>query len=113
MKRSTALVSFALVVFAMSASPQDKSDKFPVFVTGLDDAAPVSQSLIKKLNESKPFEVVGKNDTAKVVVLISCIPRKLSDPFMCMYVSQYNGATFKSFLGGGMWAGTNADAVSD
>src|SRR5271157_5845410 len=113
MRKQTALVLFAFLALAASASSQDKSDKFAIFVTGLDDAAPVSQSLIKKLNESKPFEVVGKNDTAKVVVLISCIPRKLSDPFMCMYVSQYNGATFKSFLGGGMWAGTNADAVSD
>ncbi len=110
--KSRFAIFLAVAFFALPASPQDKSDKFAVFVTGLNDAAPVAQSLIKKLNESKPFEVVGKNDTAKVVVLISCIPRKQADLFVCMYVSQYNGATFKTFLGGGMWAATSADAVS-
>ena len=113
MRRSTALVLFAFFALAMSASSQDKSDKFAVFVTGLGDAAPVAQSLIKKFNASKPFEVVGKDETAKVVVLVSCMSRKATDPYVCMYVSLYNGATFKTFLGGGMWAATNADAVSD
>ena len=42
---------------------------------GLDDAAPVAKSLTKKLNESKPFEVVAKNDSIKVVVLIPSMPR--------------------------------------
>jgi hypothetical protein len=113
MRKSTVLVLFAFLVLAVSASPQGKSDKFAVFVTGLDDAAPITQSLIKKLNASKPFEAVGKDETAKVVVLISCMPHKPTDPFVCMYVSHYNGATSKTFLGGGMWAATSADAVSD
>jgi hypothetical protein len=30
-----------------------------------------------------------------------------------MYVSQYNGATFKTFLGGGLFFGMTADAVAD
>jgi len=30
-----------------------------------------------------------------------------------MYVAHFNGPTFKTFLGGGMWVGTSADAVSD
>ncbi len=106
-------IFLAVALFALPASPQDKSDKFAVYVTGLSDAAPVAQSLIKKLNASKPFEAVGKDETAKVVVLISCMSRKPNDPFVCMYVSHYNGATFKTFLGGGMWAATSADAVSD
>jgi hypothetical protein len=112
-RKSTALVLFAFLMLAVPASPQDKSDKFAVFVTGLDDAAPVAQSLIKKLNASRPFEVVGKDDTAKVVVLVSCYSRKQTDPFLCMYVAHFNGPTFKTFLGGGMWVGTSADAVSD
>lgn len=103
----------AAAFFVLPAKPQDKADKFAVYVTGLDDAAPVAQSLIKKLNDSKPFEAVGKDDTAKVVVLISCYSRKQADPFMCMYVSQYNGAAFKTFLGGGMFAATSVDVVSD
>ena len=107
------VIFLAVAFFALPASPQDKSDKFAIYVTGLYDAAPVAQSLIKKLNASKPFEAVGKDETAKVVVLISCMSRRPNDPFVCMYVSHYNGATFKTFLGGGMWAATSADAVSD
>jgi len=60
-----ARVLIALLAFAVTANPQGKSDKFAVFVTGLDDAAPVAQSLIKKLNESKPFEAVSQENQAR------------------------------------------------
>ena len=114
MRKSTVSAPFAFLVLAVPASPQEKSDKFAIFVTGLGEAAPVAQSLIKKLNASKPFEVVGKNDTAEVVVLVTCSSRsKQTDPFLCMYVTHFNGPAFKTFLGGGMWAATSADAVSD
>jgi hypothetical protein len=113
MKNPIALVLFAFLALAVPASPQEKSHKFPIFVTGLDEAAPVAQSLIKKLNASKPFEVVEKNDTAEVVVLVTCYSRKQADPFLCMYVAHFNGPAFKTFLGGGMFAATSADAVSD
>jgi hypothetical protein len=110
--RKTILALIAFFALTVAASPQDKSDKFAIFVTGLDDAAPVAQSLVKKLNESKPFEVVGKKEPSKVVVIISCMPRKKSDPFVCMYVSHYNGATFKTFLGGGLFFSASADEVA-
>jgi hypothetical protein len=113
MKKPIALVLFVFLALAVPARTQEQSHKFPIFVTGLDDAAPVAQSLIKKLNASKPFEVVGKNDTAEVVVLVTCSSRKQTDPFLCMYVAHFNGPAFKTFLGGGMWAATSADAVSD
>jgi hypothetical protein len=113
MRKQAPLAYLAFLVLAISASSQEKSDKFSIFVTGLDDAAPVAQSLIKKLNASKPFEAVGKNDTAEVVVLVTCYSRKQTDPFLCMYVTHFNGPAFKTFLGGGMIAATSADAVSD
>ena len=113
MKNPIVLLLFAFLAFPAPASPQEKSDKFAIFVTGLGDAAPVAQSLIEKLNASKPFEAVGKDDTAKVIVLVSCSSRKQTDPFLCMYVAHFNGPAFKTFLGGGMWAATSADAVSD
>lgn len=113
MRKLTALALFSFLALAMPASSQGKSDKFAIFVTGLDDAVPVSQSLIKKLNKSEPFEVVDKNDAAKVVVLVSCVSRKQTDPFLYMYVAHFNGPTFKTFLGAGMWVGTSAEAVSD
>jgi hypothetical protein len=112
MRKPTALVSFAFLALAVSARAQDKSDKFAIFVTGLEDAAPVAQSLIKKLNDTKPFEAVTDKDPSKVAVLISCMSRKPTEPFVCMYVSNYNGATFKTFLGGGLFFATSADGVA-
>ena len=113
MKSTRAMVLLALLAIALSATAQEKSDKFAVFVTGLGDAAPVAQSLIKKLNASKPFEAVTANDSSKVAVLISCMSRsKATDPFGCMYVAHYNGATFRTFLGGGLYFAMSADDVA-
>jgi hypothetical protein len=100
-------------VFAASASPQEKSENFAIFVTGLQDAAPVAKALIQKMKDSKPFEPVTHEDPSKVVVLISCMSRKQTEPFVCMYVSHYNGATFKTFLGGGLAFGVHAEDVAD
>jgi len=113
MRKQTALRLLAFLALAVCAYSQEKSDKFAVFVTGLDDAAPVTQSLIKKLNESKPFEAVTKNDSSKVVVLVSCMPRKQAEAFICMYVSHFNGAALKTFLGGGLFFSMSADAVAN
>ena len=95
MRKPTASVLLAFLALAPSASPQEKSDKFAVFVTGLDDAAPVAQSLITQMNATKPFEAVGQKDPSKVIVLVSCMARKQTEPFACMYVSHYNGPSFK------------------
>jgi hypothetical protein len=108
------VVLLALLARAGPAGSQDKSDKFAIFVTGLDDALPVAQSLIRKLNDSKPFEAVAKQDPSKVVVLVTCMPRKETNgTFVCMYTSHYNGATFKSLLGGGLFLSQSADAIAD
>jgi hypothetical protein len=108
--RLTTLVG--ILVFAASA--QDKPEKFVVFLSGVDDAVPVVQSLTKLMNESKPFEVaVSKNDPCKLLIMVSCIDRKQqSDPFVCMYISQYNGAAFKTFLGSGLLATKSADEAA-
>ena len=110
MRKPTASVLLAFL--GLACKSQGTSDKFAVFVTGLDTAVPVAQSLIKKLNESKPFEAVTKEDPSKLVVLISCMDRKPTDPFVCMYVSHYNGAAFRTFLGGGLSLNTSADAIA-
>jgi hypothetical protein len=110
MTKATAFL--ALLAFVVAADAQERSDKFAVFVTGLEDAAPVAQSLIKMLNASKPFEAVTKNDSSKVVVLISCMPRKQTEPYVCMYVSHLNGAAFKTFLGGGLFFSKDANGVA-
>ena len=111
--KRTASALFVFFALAASASPPDEPHKLAVFVTGIDDATPVAQSLAKKLNESKPFEAATKKDPSQVVVLISCMVRKQEEPFVCMYVSHYNGATFKTFLGGGLFFSASADAVAD
>jgi len=111
----TMIASLAFLVLAVSVNAQDKSDKFAIFVAGSTDtdAGPVAPSLIKKLKDSKPFVPVTQNDASKVVVLVSCMPRKQSDPFVCMYVSHFNGATFKTFLGGGLYFSASADEVAN
>lgn len=106
-------MSITLLFFGVAVNAQEKSAKFPVFVTGLDDATPVVQSLIAKLKDSKPFEPVTKDDTSNVAVLISCMPRKQSEPFVCMYVSHYNGAAFKTFLGGGLYFSASVDDLAN
>jgi hypothetical protein len=111
MRKPFALI-FAILTLAVSGRSQEKSDKFAIFVTGLDSAAPVAQSLIKLMNASKPFEAVGQKDPSKVVVLVSCMPRKESGPLACMYVSHYNGPSFKTFLGAGMFFATTAEMVA-
>jgi len=103
------LWSFTLIACAFA---QEKSDKFAIYVTGLDDSTPVVQSLIKQLNASKLFVAVTKDDTSKVAVLISCMPRKPTEPLVCMYVSHENGPAFKTFLGGGLFFSMSTDAVA-
>jgi hypothetical protein len=94
------------------ANGQQKYEKVAVFVSGLDSAAPVAESLIKLMSASKPFEAVGKDATSKVVVLVSCMARKQTDPFACLYVAQYNGVVFKTFFGAGLYVSTTAEAVA-
>src|SRR5580698_728079 len=98
---------FVLGMF-WSAFPQAKSEKFGLFVTGASDAEPVVKALTKALNESKPFEVVSKNDS-KVAVLVSCMSRQKTEPFVCMYVASFNGAAFQTFMGGGLYIATTAE----
>lgn len=112
MRKPVAFVLFSLLTLAGSARSQNTSEKFAVFVVGMDTAAPVAQSLIKQLNASKPFVAVSKNDANKVAVLISCMPRKQTEPFVCMYVLQFSGATFKTFMGGGLFFSATADEVA-
>src|SRR4051794_1981072 len=107
MKKGIAI--FALLALATTAGAQEKSDKFALYVVGLGDAKPVADALIKMMNASKPFTVVTKDDASKVVILVSCMSRSQGAPFACMYVSQYNGATFKTFMGGGLFLAKTAD----
>jgi hypothetical protein len=104
----------AALLFATVCPAQNKSEKFVVFVTGIEDATPVVKDLTAKMNASKSFEAAAsKNDPSKVAVLVSCMARKQQEPFACMYVSHYNGATFRSFLGAGMFVAKSADEVAD
>lgn len=108
------LCAALFLTLAISVNAQEKADKFAIFVAGSTDAdaGPVAQSMIKKLRDSKPFTPVSQNDISKVAVIVSCMPRKQTEPFVCMYVSHYNGATFKTFLGGGLYFSASADAVA-
>jgi hypothetical protein len=107
--RLTALVALLVV----AASAQEKSDKFAILVSGMDDAAPVADALMKTMKATKPFEPVGPKDDSKVIVSIHCMGRKPTEPFVCMYVSHFNGPSFKTFMGGGLFFAKTAADVAD
>jgi hypothetical protein len=58
-------------LFALLAGASSAQEKIPIFVSGLDEAAPVVRSLTNLMNGSKPFQVVGQKDPSSVVVLVS------------------------------------------
>ena len=89
---------------------QQEKEKFPVFVTGLDTASPVMDSIKKLLDSSKPFRTAEAPDSSRVAVLVSCMDRKQGEAYSCLYVSHYVGATFRTFLGAGI---SNAPTVED
>jgi hypothetical protein len=112
-KTAAPFAVLASLLLAVPAVPQEKSSKFAVFVTGLDEAAPVMQSIIKKIQYAKPFDLVANEDSSKVIVWISCMPRNQSEPFACMYVSHVRGSAFKTFLNAGLFVSPNADDVAN
>jgi hypothetical protein len=107
-----AIVPLCLLALSIPASTQEKYEKFAVYVAGMGTAKPVADALIKKLNESKPFVAVAQKDPSKVVVLVSCMDHKTGDPMLCLYVSHYNGATFKTFMGAGNFVAMDADTMA-
>jgi hypothetical protein len=62
---------------------------------------------------STQFDPVTTGDSSKIAVLISCLPRKRNEPFVCRYVSHYNGETSKTFLGDGLYISASPDDVAN
>lgn len=104
-----------VLILAFISSAQEKPEKFAIYLSGEEGpAALVVKSLTKLMNASKPFEVVGPKDPLKLAVLISCMDKPTAEvPFVCMYVSQYNGAAFKTFMGGGLSVFKNVEDVAN
>jgi hypothetical protein len=100
--------------FVQTKNEKQPSEKFAIFiVSGSDDAA-VTNALEQRLNDSKPFKTVLAEDASKATVVVDCMHRdKAEQPFICMYVSFYNGAAFKTLLGAGEYIGQTAEKVAD
>jgi hypothetical protein len=110
------LVSFVLSAsaFAQAKNEKQPSEKFAIFIVSGTDSAAVTQALVKKLAASKPFVPVLKDDASKATVIVDCMHRdKAEQPFICMYVSHYNGAAFKTLLGAGEYISQTADNMAD
>jgi hypothetical protein len=106
-------VTLCFLALALKGQSQNKQEQVAIFLTGREPARPVVQSLTKALNDSTPFEVVSTRDSAKVSVLISCQERQQKiQPFGCMYVAHYVGASFSTMLGAGQYVGPTADDVA-
>jgi hypothetical protein len=112
--RQAVLAVFSSFILSAAVSAQSKTEKFAIFVTSGQDSSAVTKALIQKLNDSKPFVVVGKDDGSKAVVIVDCMHRdKAEMPFICMYVSHYNGAAFKTLLGAGEYISKDADDMAN
>jgi len=55
---------------------RQQDEKFGAYIIGGDEAAPVIKALKQKMQASKPFEVVVKNDVSKVLITINCLARE-------------------------------------
>lgn len=102
----------ALLALASTVWAQVKDEKFALYIVGSGDAKPVGDALIKMMNASKPFKVVTNDDVSKVVISVSCMPRDQGSVFVCMYWTLFNGPTFKTLMGGGMFVAKTADDVA-
>lgn len=100
--------------FAQAKNEKQPSEKFAIFIVSGSDSSAVTTALVQKLNDSKPFTVVSKDDASKATVIVDCMHRdKAEQPFICMYVSHYNGAAFKTLLGAGEYISQTADNMAD
>jgi hypothetical protein len=121
MRSVRSVVIFLLAGFAIpnATSAQTKNekpptDKFALFIVSGSDSSAVAAALVQKLNDSKPFTTVSKDDASKATVIVECMHReKAEQPFICMYITHYNGAAFKTLLGAGEYIGATADNVAD
>ena len=101
MRRILALLALTFTfTLATHVSAQQQDEKFGAYIIGGDEAAPVIKALKQKMQTSKPFEVVAKDDVSKVIITVDCMAReRTSMPFVCMYVLHFNGASLKTFMG--------------
>ncbi len=98
------LISFTFLFLTPAVPQQQHGDDFLIYVVGMGSAEPITKALKKKLSVSRPFAVATKDDVSKAVVLISCMDHEKEGlPYACMYVLSLNGATFKTFMGGGLY----------
>src|ERR1700688_133314 len=72
--RMIALIFLASLVSCAGSFGQRKdaeaSDKFAIFVVSNADSSAVSKALVRRMNDSKPFVVVSKDDLSKAIVIV-------------------------------------------
>jgi hypothetical protein len=110
----SALISFGFVFVIPVVPKQQRDDDFLVYVVSDSRGDAIAKALKKKFAVSKPFAVATKDDVSKAIVLISCMDHdKEGLPYACMYVLSLNGATFKTFMGGGLYLAMTPDDVAN
>lgn len=85
-----------------------------------DETTPSSRAVMLALRSKiashpKQFTLVDSKDSElSLIVTADCIPQKQkTDPFTCFYTSDYAGGTTKTFMGGGIYEASTADAMAD
>lgn len=109
-----ACLTVANASFAQTKNEKPPTEKFALSIISGSDSSAVTTALVQRIDDSKPFMTVSKDDASKATVIVDCMHRdKAEQPFICMYVSHYNGAAFKTLLGAGEYIGATADNVAD
>jgi hypothetical protein len=85
-----------------------------------NETTPASKAVMTALRSKiashpKQFTLVDSKDPeVSLLVTLDCIPQsQKTDPFDCFYTTSYAGGTTKSFMGGGIYEATTADAAAD
>ena len=115
MQKLLAVLSSFAFVFVVPAIPrQQRADDFLIYVVAQGSAEPIGKALKKKFGSSKPFAVATKDDVSKALVLVSCMDHEKEGlPYACMYVLSFNGAAFKTFMGGGLYLAMTPDDMAN
>jgi hypothetical protein len=112
MKRilTVAVLAAGLASVAL-AQPSSNIKVFIISNEKVPSSGEVVQVIRQKMRMAKVFQFVEK-EAPNLILTVDCVPRTLSEPYDCMYVSLYAGPSFKTLLGEGLYTAKSADTVA-
>jgi hypothetical protein len=109
-------VTASIFVLLFSSTPAWSQIKVSTIT---DESTPSSKAVMTDLrskigSQPKLFTLMSTKDFDNgLVIMADCLPQKQkADAFACFYTTHYAGAASKTFMGGGIYAGTTSDEVA-